>query len=192
MCSFQPHLPSSHQDLDELESQDEDSESEEDAFDDDDNQSEALESEEEYESAPVQKYAASKQKKKKLASEVSSSTASTRNLGKLKKGRLIHFDSVNIPKGDMSVIDKFISTRTLADGTEEVLVKYKVRISLFHFHANLNVKNMSYLSSVWLPVKDMENDKNTRARIRRFLEKPSWETQWSDDEPYNPSYAKVY
>lgn len=50
---------------------------------------------------------------------------------------------------------------------------------------------MSYLSSVWLPISDMENDKNTRARIRRFLEKPLWDTQWSEEEPYNPSYAKA-
>ncbi|KAJ3261824.1 hypothetical protein HK103_004775 [Boothiomyces macroporosus] len=44
------------------------------------------------------------------------------------KGKLISFDPVNIPKGDKSSIDKFISSRVV-NHQEEVLVKYKVNLS---------------------------------------------------------------
>ena len=50
---------------------------------------------------------------------------------------------------------------------------------------------MSYLSAEWIPVADLEADQKNRQRIRRFLDKPSWETQWSEDEPFNPSYGKI-
>ncbi|KAJ3261825.1 choline dehydrogenase 7 [Boothiomyces macroporosus] len=50
---------------------------------------------------------------------------------------------------------------------------------------------MSYYSAEWIPVAELEKDKNQRVRVRRFLEKPSWETQWSEDEPFNPSYVKI-
>jgi hypothetical protein len=92
------------------------------------------------------------------------------------KAKLIYFDAVNIPKGDKSTIEKFVSTRTDKDGTELILVKYK---------------NLSYIHAEWLPIKDMEEDKNLRLRVRRFLEKPAWENQWSEDEPFNPAYCKV-
>ncbi|KAI8897954.1 SNF2 family N-terminal domain-containing protein [Globomyces pollinis-pini] len=92
------------------------------------------------------------------------------------KGKLINFDSFNIPKGDKSTIEKFVTTRTNDDGVDEVLVKYK---------------NMSYNSADWIPISTLQADKATRQRIQRFLEKPQWETQWSEDEPYNPSYIKV-
>ena len=46
------------------------------------------------------------------------------------KEKLIYFDQVNIPKGDKSSIDKFISSRTNEQGKEEILVKYKVIIFL--------------------------------------------------------------
>lgn len=38
---------------------------------------------------------------------------------------VIFFDSHNIPKGDESVIEKFLGVRT-ENGEDEVLVKYKV------------------------------------------------------------------
>lgn len=85
--------------------------------------SEALESDEE--SEVVRKPAKKKANPLKSAHSVASSSASTKSLKKL-KGKLIHFDSVNIPKGDTSIIDKFISTRTNSEGIEQVLVKYKV------------------------------------------------------------------
>ena len=44
---------------------------------------------------------------------------------------------------------------------------------------------------VWVPLKELEADKLIRVRVRRFLEKPAYETQWSEDEPFNPSYLKV-
>jgi hypothetical protein len=47
-------------------------------------------------------------------------------LAKLKKTKVIHFESVNIPKGDKTSIDKFVSTRMTKDGVEQVLTKYKV------------------------------------------------------------------
>ena len=50
---------------------------------------------------------------------------------------------------------------------------------------------MSYYSAEWIAITELEKDKNLRVRIRRFLEKPTWDTQWSDDEPFNPSYIKV-
>lgn len=44
-----------------------------------------------------------------------------------RKPKLIYFDAVNIPKGDDTVIDKFITSRVNEeDGSEDVLVKYKV------------------------------------------------------------------
>ncbi|KAJ3277093.1 choline dehydrogenase 7 [Terramyces sp. JEL0728] len=49
---------------------------------------------------------------------------------------------------------------------------------------------MSYYSAEWIPVSELEKDKNQRVRVRRFLEKPNWDTQWSEDEPFNPSYVK--
>ena len=50
---------------------------------------------------------------------------------------------------------------------------------------------MSYLHCKWVPLKELDKDKNIRIRVRRFLERFTWDTQWSDDEPFNPSYLKV-
>jgi hypothetical protein len=107
----------------------------------------------------------------------SSSKKSKSKKNPLPKAKLIQFDQVNIPKGDKSTIEKFVSSRTNEDGSEDLLVKYK---------------NMSYYHVEWIPVKAMEEDKNLRVRVRRFLEKPSWENQWSEDEPFNPAYCKVF
>ncbi|KAI8909625.1 SNF2 family N-terminal domain-containing protein [Gorgonomyces haynaldii] len=92
------------------------------------------------------------------------------------KGKLIAFDAVNIPKGDKTQIDKFLSYRQQKDGTEEILVKYK---------------HMAYHTCEWLKKADLDNDKNFRLRVKRFLDKPSWDTQYSDDEPFNPNYLKI-
>jgi hypothetical protein len=50
---------------------------------------------------------------------------------------------------------------------------------------------MSYNSAEWIPLRTLEDDKNTRQRVRRFMEKFTWESNWSEDEPFNPSYLKV-
>ena len=136
-----------HNQIDELESEEEDDDIEEDELED-------------YEAEPRPK---SKFKKSNRAPKTSS-------------GKTVYFESVNIPKGDKSAIDKFISVRTNVDGTQDVLVKYK---------------NMSYLSAEWVAVSELEHDKSIRMRLRRFLEKGAWDTQWSDDEPFNPAYLKV-
>jgi hypothetical protein len=108
-------------------------------------------------------------------------TANTRSKPKSKalsgtKGKLVPFDEFQIPKGDKSQIDKFLGARTTEDGVEEVLVKYK---------------NMSYLSTEWVAVKMLEQDRATKTRVRRFWDKPTWDNQWSEDEPFNPAYTKV-
>lgn len=99
------------------------------------------------------------------------------------KGKLISFDSVNIPKGDKASIDKFIATRVNDSNAEEVLVKYKVII----IH-----QNMSFFNAEWILVSELEKDKNCRIRLRRFLEKSVFDLQWSEDEPFNPAYIKVF
>ena len=95
---------------------------------------------------------------------------------KISSGKLVYFESVNIPKGDKTAIDKFIAVRTNEDGSQDVLVKYK---------------NMSYLSVEWVAVKVLEEEKSNRLRLRRFIEKAPWDTQWSEDEYFNPAYQKV-
>jgi hypothetical protein len=48
---------------------------------------------------------------------------------KLGRGRLLPFDPVNVPKGDKTKFERFVSFR-LVGQTEELLVKYKVSQSL--------------------------------------------------------------
>lgn len=50
---------------------------------------------------------------------------------------------------------------------------------------------MSYHSAEWIPFKDLDHDKNIKMRARRFIDKFTWESNWSEDEPFNPSYLKV-
>ena len=85
-------------------------------------------------------------------------------------------DPVMIPMGDQTIIDKFVSFR-INQGKEELLVKYK---------------NMGYIHAQWIPREEIETDKLMKNRVRKFLEKPVWETQWSEDEPFNPAYLKVF
>jgi hypothetical protein len=44
---------------------------------------------------------------------------------KLGSGKLVPFDPVNVPKGDKTKFERFVSFRT-SEGAEELLVKYKV------------------------------------------------------------------
>lgn len=50
---------------------------------------------------------------------------------------------------------------------------------------------MSYLSCDWVARKTLEEDKQMRKRVARFMQKGSWDTQYSDDEPFNPAYIKI-
>ncbi|KAJ3053100.1 choline dehydrogenase 7 [Rhizophlyctis rosea] len=87
----------------------------------------------------------------------------------------IPYDPVYIPPGDKTSIEKLISWR-IQDGKEEILVKYK---------------NMSYYHTEWVSRAACEEGKTGKQRVKRFLDKPIWETQWSDDEPFNPNFTKI-
>ena len=89
---------------------------------------------------------------------------------------IVPHELVNIPKGDKSVIDKLVSYR-ISNGIEQVLAKYK---------------NMAYCHCDWIDRLELEKQKNMAARIRKFLDKPLWETQYSDEEPFNPAFLKVF
>ena len=102
-------------------------------------------------------------------------SSSKRTPKSAKKVKTVPYESVVIPTGDKSVIDKFLSFR-LHQGQEELLIKYK---------------NMGYIHSEWKSREEIEVDKPMKARVKRFLEKPVWDTQWSEDEPFNPAYNKV-
>lgn len=86
-------------------------------------------------------------------------------------------DAVMIPMGDKTVIDKFLSWR-LSGGQQELLVKYK---------------HMGFIHTEWLTRENIEEnfDKAVKTRVKRFLEKSPWDLQWSEDEPFNPSFLKV-
>ncbi|KAJ3044119.1 choline dehydrogenase 7 [Rhizophlyctis rosea] len=123
------------------------------------------ESEDEYEEVKPKKKQAKKQKGKKEASNGDS------------KASGIPYDPVLVGLGDRTQIEKLISWRMNPDnGKEELLVKYK---------------NMSYYHAEWLSRAEVEEGKTGKTRVKRFLEKPIWETQWSDDEPFNPNYTKI-
>ena len=50
---------------------------------------------------------------------------------------------------------------------------------------------MSYYHVEWVSRAACEEGKTGKQRVKRFLDKPIWETQWSDDEPFNPNFTKV-
>jgi hypothetical protein len=50
---------------------------------------------------------------------------------------------------------------------------------------------MSYKSAEWLPKWRVDEFTKQKTRVKKFLEKPLWETQWSEDEPFNPSFTKI-
>ncbi len=101
-------------------------ESESDSFLDDESEAEEEEEEEEIEEEDFDKSASVLDSKMAHSAKQSYSKKGAASLTKLKKTKLIHFDSVNIPKGDKTSIDKFVSTRRTTDGVEQVLTKYKV------------------------------------------------------------------
>ncbi|KAJ3290493.1 choline dehydrogenase 7 [Borealophlyctis nickersoniae] len=92
-----------------------------------------------------------------------------------KNGKTVPYDPVIIPMGDPTTIEKLISWRVV-DGREEILVKYK---------------NMSYYHAAWLDRSVAEQGKTGKMRVKRFMDKPSWEVQWSEDEPFNPNFLKI-
>ena len=42
-----------------------------------------------------------------------------------------------------------------------------------------------------MPKDIVEEGRMGKGRVKKFLEKPSWEYQWSEEEPFNPSYLKI-
>jgi Chromo (CHRromatin Organisation MOdifier) domain len=50
---------------------------------------------------------------------------------------------------------------------------------------------MSYRSAEWLSKEVVEETKLGKTRIKRFMEKPTYDIQWSEDEPFNPSFSKI-
>ncbi len=52
---------------------------------------------------------------------------------------------------------------------------------------------MSYYSAEWLPKDTVEQiaGKQGKARVKKFMEKPHWDIQWSEEEPFNPSFSKI-
>ncbi|KAI9002707.1 SNF2 family N-terminal domain-containing protein [Gaertneriomyces semiglobifer] len=93
-------------------------------------------------------------------------------------GKAIPSDSVHIPMGDKSTIEKLVSWRVNDDGSEDILVKYK---------------NLGYVHADWLPRQEVERQSGPqgKTRVKRFMDKPLWETRWSDEEAINPGFTKI-
>ncbi|KAJ3193623.1 choline dehydrogenase 7 [Irineochytrium annulatum] len=92
-------------------------------------------------------------------------------------GRTVPYDSVSIPMGDKSVIEKLITWRqTPGNPQEEVLVKYK---------------NLSYMHTEWVPRAVVEATRSGKGRVQKLLAKSPYEYEWSEDEPFNPSFLKI-
>ncbi|KAJ3367504.1 choline dehydrogenase 7 [Kappamyces sp. JEL0680] len=137
---------------------------------------ELAEDEDEYDSKPGAKKGRSTPSQSAKKAKAPLSATKQKKLAKPKGGKLIYFDSVNIPKGDATQIDKFVHSRVDDNGSIELLTKYK---------------NMSYLSARWIPISELEKDKNVRSRVSRFLEKSASDTQWSEEEAFNPAYGQI-
>ncbi|TPX46788.1 hypothetical protein SeLEV6574_g03030 [Synchytrium endobioticum] len=110
-----------------------------------------------------------------------SSRGAGRSTSSLKPTPIVPFEPVVIPMGGEKsphTVDKFLGWRMNPDNLsqEQLLVKYK---------------NMSYYHAEWLPRESVEFSKMAAVRVRRFLEKPAWETQWNDEEFFNPSFVKI-
>ncbi|TPX32804.1 hypothetical protein SmJEL517_g04133 [Synchytrium microbalum] len=148
-------------------------------FDDDDDEDQAMDEDEDEDEMAYETPNSSKpakkndRKRKKPSSSKSQSSAS--------KSKLVPYDPVVIPMGgEMTpqTVDKFLGWRVNPENPaeEQMLVKYK---------------NMSYYHAQWLPRETVEFNKMAAVRVRRFLEKPAWETQWNEDEFFNPSFVKI-
>ncbi|KAI8589488.1 SNF2 family N-terminal domain-containing protein [Geranomyces variabilis] len=133
--------------------------------------SQAEDDDDDFEEVETVKEKAAKRKKnaaaeKKLAAAAKKAAASART---------VPFDSVVIPMGDKTAIEKLVSWR-IEDGREEILVKYK---------------NMSYCHAEWLSREAVEASKMGKMRVKRFLEKPTWDNQFTEEEPFNPSFKLI-
>jgi hypothetical protein len=50
---------------------------------------------------------------------------------------------------------------------------------------------MSYFHCEWIDKSVLEAQKSGKSRIKRFLEKGIYESQWSADDVFNPNFLKV-
>ncbi|ORX92777.1 hypothetical protein K493DRAFT_263097 [Basidiobolus meristosporus CBS 931.73] len=50
---------------------------------------------------------------------------------------------------------------------------------------------MSYFHAEWVPRERVEQEHLGKTRIKRFLDKQSWDTQWGDDHAFNPAFLKI-
>ncbi|KAI8914962.1 SNF2 family N-terminal domain-containing protein [Powellomyces hirtus] len=118
--------------------------------------------------------------KERVAKQKRAAAAEKKSVAAAKKAaagaKTVPFDAVVIPMGDKTAIEKLISWRRTEDDKEEIMVKYK---------------NMSYIHAEWLSREDVEASKMGKMRVKRFLEKPSWDNQWSEEEPFNPSFKLI-
>ncbi|KAJ1344461.1 hypothetical protein BSLG_001021 [Batrachochytrium salamandrivorans] len=57
-------------------------------------------------------------------------------------------------------------------------------------HLRLLDSGMGYYHTEWLMRSELELERGSKNRIRKFLEKPSWD-HYSEDEPFNPSFSKI-
>jgi SNF2 family DNA or RNA helicase len=94
----------------------------------------------------------------------------------------VHYDSVQIPMGDRTLIDKLLSHRKEDD---KIFVKYK---------------NMSFCHCEWIDQSVIIAQKSGKTRLKRFMEKGIYD-QWSgtfllaktfsDDDAFNPSFLLI-
>ncbi|ORX99732.1 hypothetical protein K493DRAFT_257065 [Basidiobolus meristosporus CBS 931.73] len=96
---------------------------------------------------------------------------------KYKPNWAVPYDPVVIPMGERTV-EKLLAHRHSAQdpSKEELLVKYK---------------NMSYFHAEWVPRERVEQEHLGKNRIKRFLDKQGWDTQWGEDQAFNPSFLKI-
>ncbi|KAJ3015430.1 choline dehydrogenase 7 [Thoreauomyces humboldtii] len=131
------------------------------------------EEDDDFDATETVKGRAANQRKAAAAAKKSEAAAKKAAAG----AKTVPFDTVVIPMGgDKTQIEKLISWRRKDDGREEIMVKYK---------------NMSYIHAEWLPRADVEASRLGKMRVKRFLDKPTWDNQWSEEEPFNPSFKLI-
>ncbi|KAK9764864.1 hypothetical protein K7432_007289 [Basidiobolus ranarum] len=89
----------------------------------------------------------------------------------------VPYDPVVIPMGERTV-EKLLAHRysPLDSSKEELMVKYK---------------NMSYYHAEWVARERVEQEHLGKNRIKRFLDKQNWDTQWGEDQAFNPTFLKI-
>ncbi|KAJ3064727.1 hypothetical protein HK102_008120, partial [Quaeritorhiza haematococci] len=150
---------------------------EEDLMDEDGEQSSESDMDSDSDSSSSKRSSARRKKGRTPPSHHYASSSSSQNYSSssLSKSKPVPYDSVIIPMGDKSSIEKLISYRTTP--TEQILVKYK---------------NMSYYHAEWVDVAEIVNTKMGKMRVKKFMEKGVFENQqWGDDEPFNPNFVKI-